>query len=392
MGAMFAVATAAGSSEWWVQEWMKLNDLSEDLIQKEPSTVWAVSISFADSLEYIRPKIDRFLPAGTIKKNWNSTKRAVATLPNKGRIVCMSYEMGARKFQGGAVKLVWIDEEGSDPEVFEECLLRCVDQNGKVLITATPINGLSWTYEKFVEIDLDGFTKYSGSGLDNPFVSSVKLRKSVQHMSESMQRTRLFGEFTSQQGLVYDEFDPQLHVINPFEIPDDGIVYQAIDFGVRNPFCCLWFYHDISGRFGADDCLYVFREYYKTNMTTIENGREIIRLSKNDPAPKFVVADSASRDARLILARELNLPTKPSPKELGMVSMINMVKDRLMVHVDGKPRIYFFRNCGNLIKEMKKYRWSNTKAKDQPIKADDHALDALRYALGYLSRYNRINS
>ena len=59
----------------------------------------------------------------------------------------------------------------------------------------------------------------------------------------------------------------------PFDIPKDGEIYRAIDFGVRNP-CTLWIYRDREGLFGADDALYVYREYYKTNRTTLENGFE----------------------------------------------------------------------------------------------------------------------
>lgn len=392
LGAQLAIATAAGKDEWWVEEWLKLNNLSLDLIKDEPCTVWCVSISFGDSIEYIRPKLDQYLPVGTKRTRWSAQDRAVAELPNGGRIVCLSYEMGRSKFQGMSVGMVWFDEEGRDPEVFDECLLRCVDHNARVVITATPLNGLSWMYDKFVEQTLDGFSRTQISGLDNPYISSVKLRRAVQHMSEASQKTRLFGDFASQHGLVYDEFEQSIHVIPPFTIPSDGVIYRSIDFGVRNPWCTLWIYHDRSGCMGADDCLYVFREYYKTERTTIENGKQMERLSMNDPEVKFTVADSASRDARLILARELGISTKPSPKELGLLTMINLVKDRLMLQVDGKPRLYIFNNCKNLISEFKRYKWTKNAGDEKVTKSHDHALDALRYLHGYLHRYNKINN
>ena len=391
LGSMLSVAVAAGSGEWWVKEWLKLNDLPFDLVPESPSVVWAVSISFGDSLEYIRPKLDQYLPTDTRRIRWNAQDRATAILPNGGRIVCMSAEMGRSKFQGAATSLIWIDEEPKDSEVFEECLLRNVDHGGRILISATPLNGLSWMYDFFVDQDLDGFTRTQISGLDNPYISSVGLYRAVQHMSKASQRTRLYGDFASQHGLIYDEFDQSIHVIKPFEIPKDGIVYRGIDFGTRNPWCTLWIYHDRKGVFGPDDCLYVYREYYKTERTTIENGRVMQRLSEGDPTPSWTVADSASRDGRLLLARELKITTKPSPKELGLLSMINLVKDRLMIHKDGKPRLYFFNTCPNLISEIKRYKWSKNPREDKPVKEADHALDSLRYCLGYLSRYNRIN-
>lgn len=391
VGAMLSVAHALGSADPACKMFLENNGLDPNFIQKEAGVVWAVAISFSDALEYLRPKLDRFLPKGTTKKNWGARGRAEAVLPNGGRIVSMSYEMKRKKFQGGEINFGWIDEEDPDPSVFEEMLLRCTDRNGWILITATPLNGLTWTYEKFYEKALEGYTYVHGTGLDNPFIDPRVLRRKVRGMTESMQRARLFGHFTSQSGLIYQNFNPSIHVIKPFEIPKDGKIFRSIDFGVRNPFCCLWFYWDQKGRFGADDAVYVFREYYKTERTVIENGKRILDLSKKDQKVLFTVADSAGKGDRLLLSRELKIPTKPSPKELGLVNMIELVLDRLAIHADSKPRLFFFSSCTNLIKEIKKYRWKDTRSKDEPVKADDHALDALRYAIGFLSRYNKLN-
>tara|TARA_B100000287_G_C20675058_1_gene794985 strand:- start:3235 stop:4725 length:1491 start_codon:yes stop_codon:yes gene_type:complete len=391
LGAQLAVAVALGSNDWSVQQWLELNDLPSNLIQEQPTTVWCVALSYGDSIEYVRPKLDKYMPRTTTKSKWNAQDRATAVFENGGKIVCLSYEAGRKKFQGKGVKMVWIDEEGNDDQVFQECLLRTVDLNGRVLVTATPVDGLNWLFDQFVEEIRNGFTRVQISGLDNPWINSLKLRRTVAHMSEAVQRTRLFGDFVSQEGLVYSEFDPRHHVIEPFQIPEDGEVYRAVDFGVRNPWATLWVYRDRSGLFGADDALYVFREYYMTNRTTLENGREMLRLSRNDPKPRFTVADSAGKDARLILARELQVTTQASPKELGMNTMIGLVKEYLQIYADGQPRLFIFSSCTNLIQEMRKYRWSKTRNKDQPMKQDDHALDALRYLIGYLSRYDKVN-
>ena len=45
---------------------------------------------------------------------------------------------------------------------------------------------------------------------------------------------------------------------------------------------------------------------------------------------------------------------------------------------DGKPRLFVFSSCVNLIREFKTYSWG---AGDLPKKYDDHALDELRYYL-----------
>ena len=158
-------------------------------------------------------------------------------------------------------------------------MLRTVDTKGKCLITATPLKGLSFMYDFFVDNPPQGFDRYALSGLDNPYISSNKLRRAVAHLSEASQNARLFGMFTSQSGLVYPEFDRSVHVCKPFEIPAHWPRDMSIDFGVRNPFACLWIAHDQD-----KDVLYVYREYYKTEKTTLENGRMIKALGAKDGA------------------------------------------------------------------------------------------------------------
>jgi G3E family GTPase len=60
-----------------------------------------------------------------------------------------------------------------------------------------------------------------------------------------------------------------------------------------------------------------------------------------------------------------------------MFTGIQRVKEYLRIK-NGKPKIYIFKNCVNLIRELKSYWWGNN---DAPKKIDDHCLDELRYYL-----------
>lgn len=60
-----------------------------------------------------------------------------------------------------------------------------------------------------------------------------------------------------------------------------------------------------------------------------------------------------------------------------LFSGINRVKEYLRpLAAPGKPRLYIFSSCVNLIREIKSYWWGDG---DAPRKKDDHALDELRY-------------
>ena len=54
---------------------------------------------------------------------------------------------------------------------------------------------------------------------------------------------------------------------------------------------------------------------------------------------------------------------------------INKVK-AMLKPLRGKPKLYIFSSCVNMIREIKGYFWGEN---DSPIKKDDHAMDELRY-------------
>ena len=58
-----------------------------------------------------------------------------------------------------------------------------------------------------------------------------------------------------------------------------------------------------------------------------------------------------------------------------LFSGIQRVKSYLK-NAEGQPRLFIFKNCPNMIREIKGYFWSDN---DVPVKKDDHSLDELRY-------------
>ncbi len=383
VGAMLAVAFAAGSNQWWVREWLKINNLPSDLIQKKPSTVWASALSYNDALMYVRPKISKFLPSNAIEKYWQGAGRSRIEFPNGGKIISLSADAGREKYQGagGDISLIWLDEEHKE-DVFNECLMRCVDSHGKLLLTMTPLKGLTWPFRLFIDEPGDGYVNHTISGLDNPWISSVKLNRAVAFMSQASKQSRLFGDFTNQQGVVYSELNKNIHVIKSKKVPDDWPRDMSIDFGVKNPFAALVFAWN-----PKDDTLHVIDEYYKKEWTTLQNGLELRKRFKKYFPFRWTVADPESKDGRLILARNCNIETKAAPKWLGIAETINIVKERLAIDAEGKPHLYIHDNCVNLLKEFRQYRWSESSGKDVPIKKHDHGLDALRYEISFLHRW-----
>lgn len=58
------------------------------------------------------------------------------------RLMLRSYDQGRRIFQGTELHVVWLDEEVPQ-DVYEEALIRTMTTQGQVMMTFTPLNGMT---------------------------------------------------------------------------------------------------------------------------------------------------------------------------------------------------------------------------------------------------------
>lgn len=61
-----------------------------------------------------------------------------------------SYDQGRKKFQGTAKHGVWLDEE-CPQDVYTECLLRLMTTDGLIMLTFTPLSGVSEVVLQFMD-------------------------------------------------------------------------------------------------------------------------------------------------------------------------------------------------------------------------------------------------
>lgn len=200
-------------------------------------------------------------------------------------------------------------------------------------------------------------------------------------------RERLLnGKWCQAEGLVYERWDASVHVVKRFDVPAEWERFRSIDFGFVNPAVCQWWAKDGDGR------LYLYRELYASKMTTDQLAREVIRLSGSERY-SATVADHDAGDREIL--RQAGIVTMAAKKDVR--EGINRVQERLTVQGDGLARLYVFadalvsrcpvcveakRPCG-VVEEVEGYVWADNQKRDEPVKADDHALDAMRYAVMY---------
>lgn len=215
---------------------------------------------------------------------------------------------------------------------------------------------------------------------DNPILSD-EYKAELKNSYTGVYYDRLIlGKWVNAEGLVYSNFSKDIHVIEPFKIPDEWTVYRGIDWGYKHTFVCLWIAEDGDGR------LYVFDEHFQTERL-IEYHAE--KIKERGYSNVVTVADHDAQDAAEI--RQYGIYTIPAKKDVPMG--IQKVIKRLQVQLDRKPRLFVFKNCLNTIKEFQLYEWEEKREgkaeKEEPRKQHDHCMDVIRYIVNYVDASTR---
>ncbi|MBR2375934.1 MAG: terminase family protein [Clostridia bacterium] len=296
-----------------------------------------------------------------------------------------SCDQGREKFQGTSLDFVWFDEEPPE-DVYLECRMRVIDRQGDIFGTMTPLKGRTFVYnEIYLNRHADPEVWYEFmEWADNPYLNPNEIAALESSMDERALQSRRYGKFLSDgSGLVYPEFDENVHVIEPFSIPTDWQDTVSIDPGLNNPLSAHWYCVDY------DDNVYVVAEHYEAGRDIDYHAQEIKRICEQlrwhtDYKGRIcALIDSAAKQRTLgsvksvvELFYERGILVNPDV-EKDLFSGIARVKSYLN-QKNGLPNLYIFKNCVHLIAELKGYYWGSG---DSPRKADDHSLDEMRYYL-----------
>lgn len=241
------------------------------------------------------------------------------------------------------------------------------DTRGEVLFISTP-KGFNHFYDLYNTIDED-YKSFHFTTYDNPHMPVDEIDKAKKELPEDRFAQEYMADFRKSEGLVYKEFNRDLHVYDE-EIDTEGMEYIAgIDFGFTNP--CAVIHMHVDG----DANFWITNEWYKTQRTEEQIGEYIKSCGFNEVFP-----DPESPSAIEVLnAKGINVSEVTKGKD-SIKSGINTVRALFRAN-----RVHIHKSCSNLIHELETYSYPEKKAnsneQENPIKEHDHALDAMRYAL-----------
>lgn len=344
-------------------------------------------------------KLSRFIPKACIKQiDWYRSSRNwphavilhdIHGIGTNWVIEFKSFEQGREKFQAASIGGYWFNEE-CPPALVHEVHGRCRDYDSPGWADFTPLSTRGHEWPDLYEEPPDGWEFYHLNTLRNDALADGWAERYLAGIPEDMRDTRRIGTFASFKGQVFKEWSTKIHVVEPFEIPRDWRKMRGIDFGYANPFACIWVAKDRDNRY------YVYREHQQAEQL-IEWHAEQIALeawNKNDPYCGLTYADPAAAQERAELVskrlqdRGIAIPTATPRKDV--LPGIECLRRLMLPDSSGRPRLFVFNTCEDLIKDIRGYHWPEPTGKDQrmrdptielPVPYRDHTIDALRYAV-----------
>ena len=223
---------------------------------------------------------------------------------------------------------------------------------------------------------------------DNPYLANAgDYEAMLLSLPEQQRRQLLQGDWDIKEGAAFTEFDRHVHVIEPFNIPNNWVKFRACDYGYGSYSGVLWF------AVAPNEQIVAYRELYVSKVLATDLADMIMDLEAEDGNIKYGVLDSSlwhkRGDTGPSLAEQMigkGCRWRPSDRSRGSrVAGKNEIHRRLQIdEFTEEPRLVFFNTCTNTISQLPSIPLDKKNPEDVDTKSEDHLYDALRY--GIMSR------
>ncbi len=243
-----------------------------------------------------------------------------------------------------------------------------IDRKGSAMFISTP-KGFNHFYDLMnMEYKDTNYKSFHFTSYDNPHIPVEEIEREKLTKPEDTFAQEYLADFRKATGLVYKEFNRERHVTS--ELPtswDESIA--GIDFGFTNPTAIIHI-KVINGAY------FITEEWYKTGRTEEQIANYVQSCNFNRVYP-----DPESPSAIEVLSSKGIAIMEVVKNKDSIKNGINAVRQLFKTN-----RIRIHNSCVNLINELETYSYDEKRdgqnENENPIKEHDHALDALRYAIG----------
>jgi len=270
----------------------------------------------------------------------------------------------------------------TDPEIIP--YMRCTANPGGV--------GAHWVKKRYIDPSPPNESFKGSDGLsrkfiparldDNPYLANDgRYEQMLKALPPTQRRQLLEGDWEVAEGAAFTEFDRNIHIIDPFEIPIHWDRVKGIDYGYASESACVW------GAIDRDDnTLIIYRELYRKGLLATDLAQLIAEMELNDPMSVPGVLDTAcwnrtGQTGPTVGETLVKAGHKLRRADKNRVAGKIQIHEYLKVQQSGRPKLQIFNTCPNLIRELQSIPLDKSNPEDVDTHAPDHAYDALRYLI-----------
>jgi phage terminase large subunit-like protein len=282
-------------------------------------------------------------------------------------LILKSYDQGREAFQGTNRDLVWLDEE-ADRSIYVECLLRTMTTDGILLLTFTPLLGVTDIVRDFLQQE-EGGGKFvcQATWDDVPHLSEAAKAELLASIPSYQREARSKGVPQLGSGAIYQV--PESDIVVPdFAIPEHFPRAYALDVGWQRT-AAIW-----GARDDEAGVIYLYSEHYIGQQEPILHAQAIKArgswiLGVVDPAARG--RSQVDGEQLIEIYRQCGLVLEPAINavEAGIYAVRQLMS---------RGKLKVFRSLGNWLSEFRLYQ------RDQDgriLKQNDHLMDATRYLI-----------
>lgn len=345
--------------------------------------------------EVISPFLEEWLDPSLIKRKVKNPMGIAIKyeLKNGSVFDILTYEQTTEQFEGWKGHIAWFDEP-PPREKYIATIRGLVDYRGRSWLTLTPLTQ-PWIYDEI-------YTKSDGKDIfvvttditDNIHITKEAIQEFTKMLTEEEKEARLHGRFLHLTGLIYKEFTPEIHVIEPPKVKPHWTKYMAIDPHPRNPTAVMWLAVD------EKDNHYIYDELWLKDMDIKQIANAIISQEGYLPAQIKLIDPHADKEDTLAggfnIRKELMrygvfTQRANSDPMLGKARIRQALTPRFShVYKREIPQLFVSKYCKQTIFEFQHYIWDEYRrnkeefeSKETPKKKNDHFMDCLRYIYNY---------
>lgn len=381
-----------------------------------PIAAWAIGSTARSTRDIVQKELlgaigqrgTGMIPLDKMGREWalQGTPQGVDVIEIKHKSGGMStlgfknYEQDLAAFYGTAMHAIWLDEE--PPEgVYNECLLRTMTTKGIMLVTFTPLKGLTPFVvnflaqaeflagarpitvpenEKAIEEGVDArfsdMVRSKGvvqAGWDDaPWLEETEKKRMLDGTPPHLRAARSKGIPAMGSGNVYPIPFEEISV-TPFKIPDHYKRMYALDVGWKTT-AALWMAEDPD-----TEVIYIYDEHYVQEQPPAVHAMAIQSRGKWIPG----VIDPASHGRSQVdgmsvfgMYKDMGLTLNNAKNEVegGIAHTWAMLST-------GKLKVF-----SNLMQFQKEYLIYRRDDKGRIVKEKDHLMDCMRYIVNNKQR------